>query len=50
VTWAEFREAFRAHYILEGVMTMKLEEFLTLTQGDNSVMHYVSRFVSDPAA
>jgi hypothetical protein len=31
VTWPEFREAFRAHYIPEGVMTMKLGEFVTLT-------------------
>jgi hypothetical protein len=44
VTWAEFREAFRAHYIPKGVMTMKLEQFLTLSQGDNSVIHYVGRF------
>jgi hypothetical protein len=27
VTWQEFRDAFRAHYIPDGVMAMKLEEF-----------------------
>jgi hypothetical protein len=33
VTWAEFKEAFRAHYIPDGVLQMKLEEFLRLKQG-----------------
>jgi hypothetical protein len=44
VTWAEFHEAFRAHFILEGIMLMKLEEFLSLKQEDQSVMQYVGRF------
>jgi hypothetical protein len=44
VTWAEFREAFRAHFIHDGIMLMKLEEFLGLKQGDQSVMQYVGRF------
>jgi hypothetical protein len=44
VTWAEFREAFRAHFIPDGIMLMKLEEFLALKQGDQSVMQYVGRF------
>jgi hypothetical protein len=30
VTWQEFQDAFRAHYIPDGVMAMKLEEFLSL--------------------
>ena len=30
ITWAEFCTAFRAHYIPEGVMAMKLDEFLAL--------------------
>jgi hypothetical protein len=30
ITWQEFHDAFRAHYIPDGVMTMKLEEFLSL--------------------
>ena len=38
LTWTEFRTAFRAHYILEGVMAMKLDEFLALRQGDQTVM------------
>jgi hypothetical protein len=44
ITWAEFRAAFRAHYILEGVMAMKLDEFLALKQGDQTMMQYVGRF------
>jgi hypothetical protein len=34
VTWAEFHEAFRAHFIPDGIMLRKLEEFLGLKQGD----------------
>ena len=30
LTWMEFHTAFRAHYIPEGVMAMKLDEFLAL--------------------
>jgi hypothetical protein len=44
VTWAEFRTAFRAHFIPEGIMIRKLEEFLALKQGDQTVMQYVGRF------
>jgi hypothetical protein len=31
VTWDEFRTAFRAHHIPEGLIERKLNEFLTLT-------------------
>jgi len=44
VTWAEFKDVFRAHYIPEGLMAMKAEEFLALQQGDKSVMEYVAKF------
>ena len=44
ITWVEFRTVFRAHYILEGLMTMKLDEFLALKQEDQTVMQYVGRF------
>jgi hypothetical protein len=43
VTWAEFREAFRAHFIPKGIMLRRLE-FLALKQGDQSVMQYVGKF------
>jgi hypothetical protein len=32
VTWDEFKLAFREHYILEGVLHMKQEEFMKLKQ------------------
>jgi hypothetical protein len=44
MTWAEFREAFRAYFIPDGTMLMKLEEFLALKQGDQFIMQYVDRF------
>jgi hypothetical protein len=33
VTWDEFRTAFRAHHIPEGLIERELNEFFTLTQG-----------------
>jgi hypothetical protein len=43
-TWAEFKQAFREHYILEGILQMKLEEFIHLKQGGDSVMQYLAKF------
>ena len=43
-TWAQFKEAFRAHHILAGVIRRKLTEFLALKQGNNSVMQYAQAF------
>ena len=37
-TWAQFKEAFRAHHIPAGVIRRKLIEFLALKQGNNSVL------------
>jgi hypothetical protein len=44
VTWEEFKLAFRKHYVPEGVLQMKLEEFIRLKQGRDSVMQYVNKF------
>jgi hypothetical protein len=44
VTWEEFRTAFRAHYIPEGLIERKLNEFLALTQGTCTVMQYAQAF------
>jgi hypothetical protein len=44
VTWAEFKQAFREHYIPDGVLQMKLEEFVRLKQGGDSVMQYLAKF------
>jgi hypothetical protein len=40
ISWEEFRTAFRAHYIPEGLMEQKLNEFLALTQGTYMVLQY----------
>jgi hypothetical protein len=40
ISWDEFRTAFRAHYIPEGLLERKLNEFLALTQGSNTVLQY----------
>jgi hypothetical protein len=44
VTWAEFRDAFRAHYILTVVMRKKPLEFMDLKQGGRSVHDYSKQF------
>src|SRR5688500_12792719 len=38
VMWDEFKLAFREHYIPEGVLHMKKEEFMRLKQGGDTVM------------
>jgi hypothetical protein len=44
VPWAEFRNAFRAHYIPTGVMRKKRHEFMDLKQGGRSVHDYSKQF------
>jgi hypothetical protein len=44
VTWDEFKLAFREHYIPEGVIHMKQEEFIRLKQGGDNVMQYLNKF------
>jgi hypothetical protein len=44
VTWEEFRTAFRAHHIPEGLIERKLNEFLALNQGTRTVMQYAQTF------
>ena len=43
-TWAEFKQAFREHYISDGVLQMKLEEFVRLKQRGDSMMQYLAKF------
>jgi hypothetical protein len=45
VTWDKFKLAFREHYILEGVLHMKQEEFMKLKQGGDTVSQQVQSFV-----
>jgi hypothetical protein len=44
VTWDEFKLSFREHYIPEGVLHMKQEEFIRLKQGGDIVMQYLNKF------
>jgi hypothetical protein len=44
ISWEEFRTAFRAHHIPEGLMEWKLNEFLALTQGTRTVLQYAQTF------
>jgi hypothetical protein len=37
-------QAFREHCILDGILQMKLEEFVRLKQGGDSVMQYLAKF------
>jgi hypothetical protein len=43
VTWDEFKLALREHYIPEGVLHMKQEEFIRLKQGGDTVMQYLNK-------
>jgi hypothetical protein len=44
VSWAEFRDAFRTHYIPTGMMRKKHQEFMDLKQGGRSVHDYSKQF------
>jgi hypothetical protein len=44
ITWVEFKLAFREHYIPEGVLHMKQEEFMKLKQGGDTVTQYLNKF------
>jgi hypothetical protein len=44
VSWVEFHEAFRAHYIPACVMRKKRQEFMDLKQGGRSVHNYSKQF------
>jgi hypothetical protein len=44
VNWEEFKTAFRAHHIPEGLIERKLNEFLVLTQGNRTVLQYAQAF------
>lgn len=44
VTWAEFKLAFRDHYIPDDILQMKFEEFVQLRQGNDTVMQYLAKF------
>jgi hypothetical protein len=44
INWPEFRAAFRAHHVPQGVIKLKKMEFQDLKQGSMSVNEYVNKF------
>jgi hypothetical protein len=44
VEWREFKAAFRGHHIPADIMDRKLNEFLALTQGNQTVLQYAQAF------
>jgi hypothetical protein len=44
ITWDEFKLAFGEHYIPEGVLHMKQEEFMKLKQGGDTVTQCLNKF------
>jgi hypothetical protein len=40
----EFKASFRGHHIPAGIMDRKLNEFLALTQGNQTVLQYAQAF------
>jgi hypothetical protein len=44
IIWDEFKLAFWEHYIPEGVLHMKHEEFMKLKQGGDTVTQYLNKF------
>jgi hypothetical protein len=43
INWPEFRAAFRAHHVPQGVIKLK-KEFLDLKQGSMSMNEYITKF------
>jgi hypothetical protein len=44
INWSEFRAAFHAHHVPQGVIKLKKKEFQDLKQGSMSVNEYVTKF------
>jgi hypothetical protein len=44
INWPEFRAAFRAHHVPQGVIKLKKKEFQDMKQGSMSVNEYVTKF------
>jgi hypothetical protein len=44
INWTEFRAAFRAHHVPQGVIELKKKEFQDLKQGSMSMNEYVTKF------
>jgi hypothetical protein len=48
INWPEFRAAFHAHHVPQGVIKLKKKEFQNLKQGSMSVNEYVTKFTQLP--
>jgi hypothetical protein len=44
ISWPEFRAAFHAHHVPQGVLKLKKKEFQDLKQGSIIVNEYVTKF------
>jgi hypothetical protein len=44
INWPEFRAAFRAHHVPQGVIKLKKKEFHDLKQGSMFVNEYITKF------
>jgi hypothetical protein len=44
INWPEFRAAFRAHHVLQGLIKLKKKEFHDLKHGFMSMNEYVTKF------
>ncbi len=44
INWPEFRAAFYAHHVPQGVIKIKKKEFQDLKQGSMSVNEYITKF------
>jgi hypothetical protein len=44
ITWNAFKDAFRTQFVPEGIMRIKLEQFLQLKQGKQSILEYTNAF------
>ena len=45
ITWQEFYQSFRSHYVPSGEIKVKRKEFLELKQGSMSVHEYLTKFM-----
>jgi hypothetical protein len=45
ITWNEFKDRFRTHYVPRGTMKLKRKEFADLKQGGMTVNEYLSSFI-----
>ena len=44
IAWEQFKAAFRAQFVQDGIMRMKPEQFLQLKQGNQSILEYTNAF------